>query len=130
MFKKMFMDKQDVIKILQYSIVTGVSLGLFFVDIETKLHVINNTTDISVKVRDYYEEEEYSRLGIRKCGLFEQGFYRGIIEYSLSQARYDVRELTCYNEKKESVFLISLPVKISKKEKDEFQKIKNALAIE
>jgi predicted hydrocarbon binding protein len=129
--KNLFMDKPDVIKILQYSIVTGVTLGLFsLVDIETKLHVISNTTDISVKVRDYYEEEEYSRLGIRKCGLFQQGFYRGIIEYSLGQAKYDVREPICYNEKKESMFLISLPVKISKKEKDEFQKIKNALAIE
>ena len=99
-------------------------------DIETKLHVLGNTTDISVKVRNYYEEEKYSRLGIRRCWLFQQGFHRGIIEYSLGQAKYDVREPICYNEKKESVFLISLPVKINKKEKDEFQKIKNALAIE
>jgi len=96
-----------------------VSLGLFsLVDIETKLHVLGNTTDISVKVRDYYEEEEYSRLGIRKCVLFQQGFYRGIIEYSLGQAKYNVRVPICYNERKESVFLIIiLPVKISKKEK-------------
>jgi predicted hydrocarbon binding protein len=129
--RSLSMDKPDVIKILQYSIVTGVSLGLYsLVDIETKLNVLSNTTDISIKVRDYYEEEEYSRLGIRKCGLFQQGFYRGIVEYSLGQAKYDVREPICYNEKKESVFLISLPVKISKKEKNEFQKIKNALAIE
>jgi hypothetical protein len=103
--KSLFMDKPNVIKILQYSIVTGVSLGLFsLVDIETKLHVLGNTTDISVKVRDYYEEEEYSRLGIRKCGPFQQGFYRGIIEYSLGQAKYDIREPVCYNKKKKRVF--------------------------
>lgn len=128
--KNLAIDKPDVVKFLQYTLITGVSLGLFsLIDVEVKTHVLSNTTDLIIKVKDYYEEEGYFKLGMKKCGLFQQGFYKGVIEYSLGEAKYEVREPVCYNEEKISIFVISLPFKIGKIEKNEFLRLKKALAI-
>lgn len=124
-------DRPELVKSILYSVITGTSLGLYsLIDLQAKAGPFSTT--LTIKVRGYYEEEGYAKMGIRRCGLYEIGFFKGIIEYCLREAgvekmEYKVTEPVCYDERGERVFVIEVPVKISKEELSTLKKIKESL---
>lgn len=128
LLKEGVIEKPSVFKALAYCVLTGVSLGLYSLEnIEVKTSPLSSQTTIVIKMKNYYEEEEYRRNNVMKCGIYQLGFLRGVIEYFIEEKNYKVEELVCYDENERSVFEITLPLRITKEERDFLKEITTLL---
>jgi hypothetical protein len=71
---------------------TGVSFGLYRLvrlDIKRK-GLVSIHTEIKIKIKDYYEEEEYMKAGINICSIYQKNFFKGIIEFFIRYKYYKI----------------------------------------
>jgi hypothetical protein len=125
LFREGILQEKSVFKAIGYSLLTGVSFGLYrLVGLGIKRKgLVSIHTEIKIKIKDYYEEEEYRKAGINKCSIYQKGFFKGIVEFFIGDKNYIIEEPICYNSERESLFVIELPVDITKEERDFLSKI-------
>lgn len=117
------LQEKSVFKAIGYSLLTGVSFGLYRLvglDIKRK-GLVPIHTEIKIRI----EKEEYRKAGINKCSIYQKGFFKGIIELFIGDKNYIIEEPVCYNSERESLFVIELPVDITKEERDFLSKIRS-----
>jgi len=113
--KRGVVRRGDAVKTVLYSLVTGASMGLYRVA-DVKHRALQDYTSLEIRLRDYYEERLYAEAGLRKCGNFEIGFFKGILHYHASGRSYSVEETQCYFEGGVSVFSLKAPGRLGSEE--------------